>query len=101
MTDRSPQIVGTGETDVGLRNFMMGTYRYMAAALATGTCRFVIQPMGIARICNCDSCPVWICRRQAAHDEPWRGSNVSIRICGLFRCLHVSRGHVHAWNGHR
>jgi len=34
MTDRSPQIVGTGETDVGLRNFMMGTYRYMAAAMA-------------------------------------------------------------------
>jgi len=26
--------VGTGETDVGLRNFMMGTYRYMAAAMA-------------------------------------------------------------------
>jgi len=34
MTDRSPRIVGAGETDVGLRNFMLGTYRYMAAAMA-------------------------------------------------------------------
>lgn len=34
MTNRSPQIVGVGETDIGLRNFMLGTYRYMAAAMA-------------------------------------------------------------------
>lgn len=34
MNDRSPQIVGAGETDIGLRNFMLGTYRYMAAAMA-------------------------------------------------------------------
>lgn len=34
MTDRFPQTVGTDETDVGLRSFMLGTYRYMAAAMA-------------------------------------------------------------------
>ncbi len=34
MNDRSPQIVGAGETDIGLRNFMVGTYRYMAMAMA-------------------------------------------------------------------
>lgn len=34
MTDRSPRIVGAGDTDVGLRDFMLGTYRYMAAAMA-------------------------------------------------------------------
>jgi len=34
MTDRSPRYVGAGETDVGLRNFMLGTYRWMAIAMA-------------------------------------------------------------------
>lgn len=34
MNDRSPQYVGAGETDIGLRNFMVGTYRYMAMAMA-------------------------------------------------------------------
>ena len=34
MTERFPQTVGTGETDVGLRNFMLGTYRWMAMAMA-------------------------------------------------------------------
>ncbi len=34
MTNRSPHVVGAGETDIGLRNFMLGTYRYMAAAMA-------------------------------------------------------------------
>ena len=34
MTDRFPQTVGTGETDIGLRNFLLGTYRYMAMAMA-------------------------------------------------------------------
>ncbi len=34
MTERFPQTVGTGETDVGLRNFMLGTYRWMALAMA-------------------------------------------------------------------
>lgn len=34
MTNRSPQTVGVGETDIGLRNFMLGTYRYMAMAMA-------------------------------------------------------------------
>lgn len=34
MTDRFPQTVGTGETDIGLRNFMLSTYRWMALAMA-------------------------------------------------------------------
>jgi len=35
MTDRSPQPVGMQtQTDVGLRNFMLGTYRWMAVAMA-------------------------------------------------------------------
>lgn len=34
MTDRSPRIVGAGETDVGLRDFMLGTYRWMGMAMA-------------------------------------------------------------------
>jgi len=33
MTNRSPQVMGA-ETDVGLKNFMVGTYRYMAMAMA-------------------------------------------------------------------
>lgn len=34
MTERFPQTVGTGETDVGLRNFMVGTYRWMGIGMA-------------------------------------------------------------------
>lgn len=35
MTNRTPQSVGVDSaTDVGLRNFMLGTYRYMAMAMA-------------------------------------------------------------------
>ncbi len=34
MTERFPQSVGTGETDVGLRNFMIGTYRWMGVGMA-------------------------------------------------------------------
>lgn len=34
MTERFPQTVGTGETDVGLRNFMIGTYRWMGIGMA-------------------------------------------------------------------
>lgn len=34
MTDRYPQTAGYAETDVGLKNFMLGTYRYMAMAMA-------------------------------------------------------------------
>jgi len=34
MTDRFPQTVGTSETDIGLRSFLLGTYRYMAIAMA-------------------------------------------------------------------
>lgn len=35
MTNRSPQTIGVHtDTDVGLRNFMLGTYRYMAMAMA-------------------------------------------------------------------
>lgn len=34
MNNRSPQTVGAGETDIGLRNFMLGTYRYMMVAMA-------------------------------------------------------------------
>lgn len=34
MTERFPQTVGAGETDVGLRNFMVGTYRWMAVGMA-------------------------------------------------------------------
>ncbi len=33
MTNRSPQTMGTA-TDVGLKNFMVGTYRWMAVAMA-------------------------------------------------------------------
>ena len=34
MTDRSPQSIGVqSQTDVGLKNFMLGTYRYMAMAM--------------------------------------------------------------------
>ncbi len=35
MTNRTPQSIGgVAETDIGLRNFMLGTYRYMAMAMA-------------------------------------------------------------------
>ncbi|NNE57469.1 MAG: hypothetical protein HKN36_05120 [Hellea sp.] len=34
MTDRFPQTVGAGETDIGLRNFLVGTYRWMGLAMA-------------------------------------------------------------------
>ena len=59
MNDRSPQIVGAGETDIGLRNFMVGTYRYMAMAMAVAAAvsyllsqYFMANPQAIQILAN-------------------------------------------------